>query len=96
MRQISIIVLLLLTFNTFSQDTVVKQKLKINEIAIVGTLPIISLYNYSSNQSIIFSALDVDEDLSNFIKGGYSDTSKATKMLRPLHYLGPFGGNIGI
>ncbi len=97
MKRTSFIALLfLLVFNCKAQDTLAKQKLKINEIAIVGTLPIIPLYNYSSNQSIMFSALDVDEDLRNFIKSGYSDTSKATKMLRPLHYLGSFGGNIGI
>ncbi len=95
-RTFFITILLFLAFNSKAQDTLAKQKLKIHEIAIVGTAPIIPLYNYSSNQSIIFSALDVDEDLRNLIKSGYSDTSKATKMLRPLHYLGPLGGNIGI
>ena len=97
MKLISLIVIhLLLVFNSKAQDSVVKQKLKFNEIAIVGTAPIIPLYKYSSNQSIMFSALNDDEDLRSLIKGGYSDTSKATKMLRPLHYLGPLAGNIGL
>lgn len=80
-----------------AQDTAAsKTKFKINEIAIVGSAPIIPLYNYSSNQNIVFKVLKDDDFLSNQIKAGYTDTSKATKTLRRLHYLGPLGGNIGL
>lgn len=75
----------LLVFNCKAQDSVVIQKLKINEIAIVGTLPIIQLYNYSSNRDIVFSALKDDRVLVDLINAGYTDTSKASKLLRPIH-----------
>lgn len=97
MKQIFFItILLILAFNSKAQDTLAKQKLKINEIAIIGTAPIIPLYNYSSNRDIIFSVLKDDHVLSTLISAGYTDTSKATKMLRPLHYLGPLAGNVGL
>lgn len=91
-----IVFLFFTTFNLSAQDSVVRQKLKINEIAIIGTAPIIPLYNYSSNRDIIFSALKDDHVLSALINAGYTDTSKATKILRPLHYLGPLAGNVGL
>lgn len=81
---------------TFSQDTIIKHKLKIIEIAIVGTAPIIPLYNYSSNKEIILSVSNDDDILNGLIKDGYSDTSRATKTLRPNHFFGPMGANLGI
>lgn len=99
MRQIVFIIILFLSvFNLCAQDSVVMQKLKINEIAIVGTAPIIQLYNYSSNREISFAALKDDNVLNNLISSGYTDTSKATKMLRPIDFYGgnSTGGNIGV
>lgn len=83
---------------TFSQDTLVKHSHKINEIVIVGTAPIIQLYNYSSNQEIVLCALKDDNVLGDLINAGYTDTSKATKMLRQIDFYGgnSLGASVGV
>ena len=64
MKHISLIAfLLLIAFNLCAQDSVVKQKLKIHEIAIVGTFPILTFYNNSSQKQIVLNVLDENKQL---------------------------------
>jgi len=81
-----------------AQDSITKQKLTVNEITVIGTAPIIQLYNYSSSQDIIFSALKNRSTLMDLITDGYTDTSAATKMLRPIDVFGgnSFGASVGV
>lgn len=81
---ILICVFLSIAFSIIAQDTISHHKLKINEISIIGTLPI-NLYNYPSPHDIIFNVLKDDDILHSLIQSGYSDTSKATKLLKPRH-----------
>lgn len=99
MRQIISIVLLFLTaFSLSAQDSVVKQKLKINEIAIVGTVPIFPFYSYSSGRQVTYNFLNDDNVLNDLFKTGYTDTSKAIRMFRPIDFYGgnSMGGSVGV
>ena len=99
MKRIYLIaILFLLAVNLSAQGSIVKQKRKLNEIAIIGTFPIFTFYNHSSQKQIVLNALNDDNILNDPLKMGYTDTSKATKVLRPIDFYGgnSLGGSIGI
>lgn len=92
-----IICCLSIVFKMYSQDSSSVFKYRINEIQVVATYPIIPFYNFSTQQSIVFAVLKNDDNLHSLLENGYSDTSTATKNLKPIDYYGgaSVGGNVG-
>ncbi|MES2514743.1 MAG: hypothetical protein V4580_11390 [Bacteroidota bacterium] len=83
---------------TNAQDTTANKTKQLSEIVIIATAPVLPFYNYSSDRQITYNFLSDDHILNNLLQNGYTDTSQANRMFRPIDFYGgnSMGANIGL